>query len=424
MNKFCKLGALVILCVVHHNAFPMNNSYENENFSPNHIVYTLRNHKNLNIHLVTGDITKIRADAIVNAANEHLMGGSGVDGAIHHAAGPELLRYNMAHFPEVSPGVRCPVGEAKIAPSFELKKNGISWIIHTNGPRGSTKNRKQFLEACYAHSFLVACNKKAKSIAFPAISIGIFGYPIEEAAQTAINSMIDTLTELTIAWKKVFADANSGFDDVYFVLYDSNAKKQEELFRLYENELDRILKQFSGDKKILKRNKPTGSAEPPIKNSGSNNAQSFLSKLFAPPAAPKIGGKKLSEALQEHKDVQKATHYWCLPRAGVMGVFSAVAGFIIGKKVGRPMLVSCASGLLGAGATWLGLQYLKPISQRRNNQKILTEARNLLDDLDPVLEKQAIQDACTQAQAKNPKTNNSKLTQIGTLLGDIINQEH
>jgi len=128
------------------------------------------------IRIVQGDITQLDVDAIVNAANATLLGGGGVDGAIHRAAGAELLA-------ACRPLGGCPTGEARITPGFRLR---AKWVIHTVGPvwRGGQRDEAQLLRACYDHSFALARVNKVRTLAFPAISTGVYGYP--KAAATAI----------------------------------------------------------------------------------------------------------------------------------------------------------------------------------------------------------------------------------------------
>ncbi len=134
-----------------------------------------------------GDITTLAVDAIVNAANETLLGGGGVDGAIHRAAGPELLAACRA-IPETQPNVRCPTGQARITPGFCLP---AKHVIHTVGPvwRGGARNEPNLLRGCYEQSLTLAAKQHLTSIAFPAISCGAFGYPLQQACQTAVQSI-------------------------------------------------------------------------------------------------------------------------------------------------------------------------------------------------------------------------------------------
>ena len=147
------------------------------------------------LSIITGDITKLCVDAIVNAANETLLGGGGVDGAIHAAAGPRLLQACRA-IPQVATGVRCPVGEARITPGFELD---AKFVIHTVGPRwhGGQKREPELLASCYRSSLALAEQSAIQSIAFPAISTGIFGYPLKAAAQVAIRACAEHLSRAT-----------------------------------------------------------------------------------------------------------------------------------------------------------------------------------------------------------------------------------
>jgi len=141
----------------------------------------------MRLKVVDADITQLKVGAIVNAANERMLGGGGVDGAIHRAAGPGLLEACRA-VPEVRPGVRCPTGEARITPGFALPAR---FVIHTVGPiwRGGGSNEEVLLGRCYAASLALAGKHGVLSVAFPAISCGAYGFPAERAAAIAVREI-------------------------------------------------------------------------------------------------------------------------------------------------------------------------------------------------------------------------------------------
>jgi len=133
------------------------------------------------IEIIQADITSLEIDAIVNAANTTLLGGGGVDGAIHRAAGPELLVFNKTLG-------GCEVGEAKLAPGFNL---AADWVIHTVGPvwQGGARGEAGLLRSCYINSLELAVSKNVKEIAFPAISTGVYGFPMKAATKIALHTM-------------------------------------------------------------------------------------------------------------------------------------------------------------------------------------------------------------------------------------------
>ena len=163
----------------------------------------------MQIKLVKGDITTLKVDAIVNAANESLLGGGGVDGAIHRAAGPDLVK-------ESSRLGGCLPGEAKITKGYRLP---AKHVIHTVGPRYwkyTPEEAEKVLQNCYINSLNIAKDNGLHSVAFPGISTGFFGYPLKEATITAVNTVRE--------WKR----NNEDYDiDVIFVAFD------EEFYQCY-----------------------------------------------------------------------------------------------------------------------------------------------------------------------------------------------
>jgi len=148
------------------------------------------------LEVVEGDITKLAVDAIVNAANESLLGGGGVDGAIHRAAGPELLA-------ECRNLGGCPTGEARITKGYKLP---AKHVIHTVGPvwHGGGRGEDGLLASCYRRSLEIATAQGLKTIAFPAISTGIYGFPADRAAVIAVKTVRDSLTKSDLPDKVIF----------------------------------------------------------------------------------------------------------------------------------------------------------------------------------------------------------------------------
>jgi len=151
------------------------------------------------VQIVEGDITKQEVDAIVNAANTSLLGGGGVDGAIHRAAGPELLEENR----EIG---GCPTGEARVSKGYKLP---AKWVIHTVGPiwAGGNRDEENLLANCYRNSFKAARDLGIKSVAFPSISTGAYGFPLERA------------TEITLGETKKFLETDKTLTNVVFVCF-------------------------------------------------------------------------------------------------------------------------------------------------------------------------------------------------------------
>lgn len=154
------------------------------------------------LKVIQGDITDLKVDAIVNAANNSLSGGCGVDGAIHRAAGPELLE-------ECKKLGGCSTGQAKVTRAYGLQ---AQYVIHAVGPvwRGGAKGEPQLLASCYECSLQLALDYNIKSIAFPAISCGIYGYPVSQAVNIAVKETAN------------FLELHNQIEEVYFVCFDQS----------------------------------------------------------------------------------------------------------------------------------------------------------------------------------------------------------
>ncbi len=144
------------------------------------------------LKIVSADITRLEVDAIVNAANPSLLGGGGVDGAIHRAAGPLLLSACRA-LPESAPDVRCATGEARMTPGFSLPAR---FVIHTVGPiwHGGNRREAELLALCHRNALCLLRQHQLRTIAFPAISCGVYGYPVAQAAHVAISTLREELS--------------------------------------------------------------------------------------------------------------------------------------------------------------------------------------------------------------------------------------
>jgi len=159
------------------------------------------------IAVVEGDITKLAVEVIVNAANRALLGGGGVDGAIHRAAGPKLLE-------ECRSLGGCPTGEARITRGYDLP---AKWVVHAVGPvwDGGTRNEDALLAGCYRTALRLARDKAARSIAFPAISTGIYRFPLERATRIAVSTVLEELTDAALPERVLFACFGAEAASVY-----------------------------------------------------------------------------------------------------------------------------------------------------------------------------------------------------------------
>ena len=167
------------------------------------------------LEIIRQDITRMKTDAIVNAANSRLAGGAGVDGAIHRAGGPAIMK-------ECRQIGGCPTGEAVMTTGGNLKAR---YVIHTVGPiyRGGTQNEARLLSSAYQNSLKLACRKGLQSISFPAISCGVYGYPIHEAAHLALKTCIE------------FARENTGIQLIRHVLFD------QRIYAVFAQEFKKII---------------------------------------------------------------------------------------------------------------------------------------------------------------------------------------
>jgi O-acetyl-ADP-ribose deacetylase (regulator of RNase III) len=239
---------------------PTRNYYPTQSFSSKGSADTIQKNSKCKLSVVNQDITKMKVGAIVNAANETLLGGGGIDKAIHVAAGSGLKDACVA-LPEVSPGIRCNTGQAKITPGFNLPATNV---IHTVGPiykNYDDATAAKLLADCYTNSLTCAKEKGVRTVAFPCISTGAFGYPKDKAASIALTAV-----------RGFLASNEADFDEITFVCYGSDTA---ESYKIYES-------------LINPPNSPTATSETPAAKSETSPVKSETSpaKSETSPATP------------------------------------------------------------------------------------------------------------------------------------------
>lgn len=164
------------------------------------------------IKILKGDITKLKVDAIVNAANRTLLGGGGVDGAIHRAAGKELLA-------ECRTLNDCETGQSKITKGYNLP---AKYVIHTVGPvwYGGNKNEPELLKSCYTTALNLAKKNNIKTIAFPAISCGVYHFPMDKACKIAYDTVTEFINKYNCFEKVIFIDVNDRIIETYRIIFN------------------------------------------------------------------------------------------------------------------------------------------------------------------------------------------------------------